>query len=139
VEKWLPFLAALVSLGVNLLLAWVGWSLRQLAKEEVARARTAMQKEIGDSASKFDARIQRVAGDVDAHDTRITRLEETIKALPQRGDFERLGQEIEQVGRLVAGQTAALDAVKASTAAGQAGVDRLYQYLLTNTRDRLGA
>jgi len=82
---------------LNLLTAWVAWSLRQLAKNEIAVA-----------VSKLQARDEALDSTVDGHGTRITRvegrvdeIEKDILNLPSKADLARVEGRVDAVGREV--------------------------------------
>lgn len=73
---------------------WVCWSLRQLAKNEIAK-----------SALAQDERLAKLDGRVDGHDTRLIKVEghiveirNDVEALPTKADFARLEGEVKGVG-----------------------------------------
>lgn len=97
---------------LNLLTAWAAWSLRQMTKNEIAVAVSALQ-----------AKDTAICEDVDDHDTKINRLldkveeiEKDILDLPTKADIARLEGEVRGVGNQVS--------------AAAAGVGRLEAYFL---------
>lgn len=80
--------------ALNALTAWAAWSLRQVAKDEIAKL-----------ASKLQGEDAKLADVIDGHDTRLTQLdgrighvEGEIQKLPTKADIERLAGEVNKVG-----------------------------------------
>lgn len=70
---------------------------------------------------------------VDDAERRLDVAETTVENLPTKDDLAKIERDVGDVARLLAGQSAALDGVKRTSEASQAGVDRLVAYLLTST------
>ncbi|MDP1617328.1 DUF2730 family protein [Phenylobacterium sp.] len=114
--KYLPLALFLL----NALTVWACWSLRQLAKSEIAEAVAALR-----------AKDEAICEDVDEHDTKITRLEgqverieRDIENLPTKADIARLEGDVKEVGSAVR--------------AVQSGVGRLEGYFLTRGVENVG-
>lgn len=142
----------LASVVVNGFVLWVAWSLRQLAKKEVSDALAAavvtLNKAIADQAVAADKSLQehaeaaakslqehaaadrKMALEIDAQDTRLTKMEERIDALPQRQDIVRLEQAVTALSGTMHAQGATLLALERGQAGTQNGVDRLYAFML---------
>lgn len=98
--KYWPVLATLV----NFFLAWIAWSMRQLARTEVDRL-------IAAAVAKLEGADEKTDEDLDALDTRMTKVEgsiagigKDIAALPTKADLARVEGEMK-------GQTALLEAI----------------------------
>jgi len=119
VEELLKYWPIAVFL-LNLLTVWACWSLRQLAKIEIAAAvRSLSQKD------------EEICGEVDEHDTKITKLEgrvehieDDIAELPTKADIARLEGDVREVGSAVR--------------AVQSGVGRLEGYFLSKGVEKAG-
>lgn len=118
-EAFLKFWPILL-FPLNLLTAWAAWSLRQLAKSEIAAAVATLQ-----------AKDEAICEDVDEHDTKITKLEgrvehieRDIENLPTKADIARLEGDVKEVGSAVR--------------AVQSGVGRLEGYFLTRGVENVG-
>ncbi|WP_165184744.1 DUF2730 family protein [Caulobacter soli] len=115
---------------LNALTVWIAWSLRQLAKNEVERIVAAAVDLLKKADAEASSRLATVVEDVDEHDTRLTKLEEQLKALPQRADFERLEHGFSDLKAVVNGNAATLLGVEKGQENTQKAVDRLTNYLL---------
>lgn len=88
-----------ILLAINLGLAWLCWSLRQLAVQEVTRL-------IAAAGLKLEKSDETMAGNIDALDTRVTKAEAAIGEiradigeLPTKADIARVEGKIEGVAR----------------------------------------
>jgi len=123
VPEWLVKSMPLVGLALNAFLAWIAWSLRQLAKTEVERI-------VAAAVEKLAAVDKNLGETVDDHSDRLLKLEEGFKALPQQEDFRRLESALADLAKGQARSDATLQGVKESNVATQNAVDRLYRYML---------
>lgn len=121
--EWLVKSMPLVGLALNAFLAWIAWSLRQLAKTEVERI-------VAAAVEKLAAVDKNLGETVDDHSDRLLKLEEGFKALPQQEDFRRLESALADLAKGQARSDATLQGVKESNVATQNAVDRLYRYML---------
>ena len=121
--KFMPLLVALAVLAVNAFMAWVCWSMRQLAKTEVERI-------VAAAVEKLQAADKTIGETVDDHADRLLILEKGFEALPQQDDFRRLEAALAEVSKGQARSDATLVSVKESNVATQNAVDRLYRYML---------
>lgn len=106
--EYIPIAGQLISLALNVLLAWAVWTIRQLAKEQIAAER-----------EKTRAQFDRVDGDVTAIDRRVSKVEgrmdeaeDDIRALPTKADLARLEGEVKLVGAQVEGVSAGISRVE---------------------------
>lgn len=95
-EKLLQYWPVLL-VALNAFTAWGAWSLRQLAKNEIAA-----------SEGRLGVQIKGLATDLDAQDTRMTKIEgrvaeaeRDISNLPTKADLARVEGEVKAVGRTV--------------------------------------
>lgn len=123
--EWLKAFTPYLLLAVNVFMAWIVWSLRQLAVNEVGRL-------IDAAVQKLTARAEKTDKTVDDHDDRLINIEAALKALPTTADIKRLEGAIGEVSVSMASANATLQGVKESNVATQNGVDRLYRFMLEN-------
>lgn len=93
---------------LNGLAVWACWSLRQLAKAEIAAV-----------MEKLQSKDAEIAGVVDAHDTRLTKLdarmehvEGEVQKLPTKADIERLQGAVNSVGQEVEAANAGIKRIE---------------------------
>ena len=106
----------IVIVALNVFVAWVCWSLRQLAKNEVTRLVDASEGRLFAKDAEMDARLDEHHDRLMKAEGHIGEIRADIDQLPTKSDLTRVEEGLKAVGREVA--------------AVNAGVGRLEGYFL---------
>lgn len=108
-----------LAIGLNLFIAWVGWTFRS---HFVTRDRLAQV-------------IDGLAEQSREHDIRLTRVEEQLKAAPSHADLARLHDRLDQIYKDVSQQGQVLASVDSTARALARSLDMLNEHHLHRARE----
>lgn len=113
----------MLAFALNLVAVWICWTLRQLAKSEMAKAGAAIEEKIGAVTSSLDSRVDDHQNRLLVAEGEIRTIRAEIQDLPTKADIAELRGEVKAVGRDVA--------------AANSGIDRIENFFLAKGVERV--